>query len=487
MNTNNLSQFEEEILVYLKDIEEKLTEKIDIKNSEINIHLNSFESKINDLFQNYESIKESIINYNIYKNKMIELESFKNKADDILISHELRLKNNITDIDFLKDKYETIIKENLLVPGYIGSSCKYKNLSNYLTYNIIELNKIKTDKDDRKKDIKEIKIKLDNLMKSMINLNDGSVERCKDYTNSIQKDIVNYIENKLKEYEEKYFDIKTEIYKYHSSNEQKFNDINTKLLEIKKEFNNILKQKIEQIKNAYDTLKDKIEINTKNIENNSQFNKNINDNIKEINLNLKDFTNFKNSYLLPKNNPSSQGNPSSQLQQGIGNYTRNNDKKSTKKMFERMSDINKPLTSENSKSNKKYMEKNINNENKINIKNSLKSQNFKNKIQEKQLKDKNYIRNTIKNDFENENDNENEKEINSDIDNHKYKNIYSNNNSFEKTKMNTINNNKYRFYSNSNLNIYKNDLNYKNRTTLNDFNKYFKKETINAKSITQLK
>ena len=39
MNTNNLSQFEEQILIYLKDIEEKLTEKIDIKNSEINLHL----------------------------------------------------------------------------------------------------------------------------------------------------------------------------------------------------------------------------------------------------------------------------------------------------------------------------------------------------------------------------------------------------------------------------------------------------------------
>jgi hypothetical protein len=44
-----------------------------------------------------------------------------------------------------------------------------------------------------------------------------------------------------------------------------------------------------------------------------------------------------------------------------------------------------------------------------------------------------------------------------------------------------------KYYSNKNLIIYKNDLNSKNKTINTEMNKYFKRETIDAKSISQIK
>ena len=88
------------------------------------------------------------------------------------------MQSNISDIDFLKVKYNKIITENLLVPGYIGPKCQFTNLVDFLSIIMIDLNKIKKHKDDRKKDAKELKSKYDNIMKSMISLNNGSIERC---------------------------------------------------------------------------------------------------------------------------------------------------------------------------------------------------------------------------------------------------------------------------------------------------------------------
>ena len=492
MHNNELSKFEEQILNYVKEIEVNLNEKINNKNSEISESLNNFQLKINHVLQSSESIRETLINQQLYKTKLLEFDSFKNKADDILISHEVSLQTNISDIDFLKRRYDKIVKENLLVPGYIGTSCQYKNLADYLSYNIIELNKIKTDKDDRKKDVKDLKFKFDNIMKIMVNLNDGTIERCKDYTNHIQKDIVNYIDNKLKDFENKIFEIKTEIYKYNSINEQKILEINKKVLDTQKELNDIINEKIELIKSNHAALKDKIDVNFTNVEKNSQSIKSMNNNIKEINTNIKDsISNLQNLFLSLNNNL--QGMQS--VQQGSQQFMQNAQgtqgiinnggipKKSLKKaMFK--NDVNHPLMAENSRSNKK-----------INIGNFFFNDNNYNSRSNFKLKAVRTLKNNKKGGFLTDKKNkqkykrENGKEIDDEDNSDTEKNINSSSNSsFEDSKRSKIKNNYYKHYSNNNINIYKSEHFLKNKMTpTEDYNKFNKRETINAKSISLLK
>ena len=506
MHNNELSKFEEQILNYVKEIELNLMERINNKDSEISENLNNFQLRINHVLQNSELIRETLTNQQLYKTKLLEFDSFKNKADDILISHEVRLQSNISDIDFLKCRYDKIIKENLLVPGYIGTSCPYKNLADFLSYNIIELNKIKTDKDDRKKDVKDLKFKFDNIMKTMVNLNDGTIERCKDYTNHIQKDIVSYIENKLKEFENKIFEIKTEIYKYNSINEQKIIEINQKVVDTQKELNDIINDKIEQIKNNHTTLKDKIDANFTNIEKNTQDIKSINENIKEININIKDnISNLQNLISSLNNNfqglqGMQQGMQGTQgAQQGIQGTQSSlgitNNGTSPKKILKKTkfkADVGNPLLTENIRSNKinnigKSLINDINNNRRTNIKlKTLKT--IRNNKQRGYLTDKKERADSKKYKKENAKEIDDDEDI-SDIDNYnKQKNISSSiDSSFEDPKKNKIKNNYYKHYSNNNLNIYRSEQFLKNKITpTEDSNKFFKRETINAKSLSPM-
>ena len=223
---HDVSQLEELFLNYLKETENKIMKHINLKNSNINDNFNNFETKLNNLIQKNESIIETIAQHKIYINKIMELDSFQNKANNIIRSHEYKLKNINDEIDIFKSKYNKIVSDNYQVPGYIGNSCKFKTLSDYLSYNIEEVNKLK--KDDTKKDIKDLKAKYDNIMKGMVTLNDNSILRCKQYVDEIQNNIIQYINNKLKEYEENKLENKTEIYKFSNMFEQKFNETNNK-------------------------------------------------------------------------------------------------------------------------------------------------------------------------------------------------------------------------------------------------------------------
>ena len=486
MNNVDFSGFEEQILNHLKEIEKKMLKHFNAKYAEIFGSLNKLESKLTTLNQNNDSLIETITNQKMCNNKLTEFESFKNKADDILISHEIRLKNNNNDISGLKEKYDKIISENISVPGYIGSSCQFRNLSQYLLYSINEINKIKNDKDDTRKEIKDLRIKFENLMKTMVNLNDSSFERCKDYINNKQKDINNIIEIKLKQYDEKNFDIKAHIIKNNSMNEEKINQINEKLIETKKLLIEILNEKIEEITKSINNIIEKYEINSKKIEKNSKDIQNINDNIEDINLNLKDIIlNIKMA-----NYNTTQG------QEKMSINLNNSPKKSNQRILTRNSAI-KGFSPEKNLSNNKKIKLQITTDN--SLKNIYKKLgNIQSGKQDKERDSDKIIE---------KNENDTEIDFNSDIDNlTKNKIIFSDNNSFEKSKDSKINNlknlknnksnslNFFNYKSGQNFNnkkeqFYniKKEQNYINKNLTNNLNKYINKETINAKSISPLK
>lgn len=57
----------------------------------------------------------------------------------MLLSHEVRIKNNADEIGKIKTKYGKIVADNLYVSGFISSACQFRNLSEYLSFNIEEV------------------------------------------------------------------------------------------------------------------------------------------------------------------------------------------------------------------------------------------------------------------------------------------------------------------------------------------------------------
>ena len=107
--------------------------------------------------------------------KITELETFKNKENNVILSHEILIKSLNKDLEDIKFKYDQKISQKLTVPGFIGISSRFKALSEFLLYNIDEMAKLKMEKDLNKKEEKELKPRIDSMLKNILSVVDNSV------------------------------------------------------------------------------------------------------------------------------------------------------------------------------------------------------------------------------------------------------------------------------------------------------------------------
>ena len=294
-----IDQFKEDMLKNLSDLESRLTSQITNKESFLNKDYNELTAKINTLIENNKEIVSNLATQKLKLDKINDLESFKNKVDGMLITHEIRIKNNTDEVSKMKLKYDKIITENLYVSGFIGTACQFKNVSEYLSYNISEVSKLKMEKEQLKKDLKDLKGKIEGLMKSMISLNDNSVKLCNKYTDNKQGEFRKMLESGQNELNSKSMEMRTMIVKFNNESDQKIVDLKeefNKLLEMKSEFNNLIEQKYEDFEVKYEELNkktmknnDNIEINKKKLENVEEQSNNINKNINELSFQVRNY------------------------------------------------------------------------------------------------------------------------------------------------------------------------------------------------------
>ena len=62
----------------------------------------------------------------------------------------------------------------MTIPVFVGFSFKYKSISNYIDLNITDIDKLKNETDQIRKKNKEIKRKIENMIKTVLNLVDKS-------------------------------------------------------------------------------------------------------------------------------------------------------------------------------------------------------------------------------------------------------------------------------------------------------------------------
>ena len=390
---NNNTFTKEEFFQKMNEFEEKWMKMLDIKDSQIQKEITTIKENSLDLMKKSQIIIDNYSTEKIYESKVNELESFKNKVNDMLITHEVRINNNIKEISNISNKYEKMIADNLYIPGYIGPACQYKNLSEYITYNMSEVSKLRSEKDGLKIEQKDYKSKMDNFMKQMMILNDNNLIRSKEYTNSKQKDYELLIEGKLQPLNDKVF----RFYELSSQSQSKvekeiniFRNEIEKILKIKEELIKIINDKEQEIKNNLEIANKKIIMNIQDI----GINKN---HIKE----LKDKVNELNEFYTKIN--SSIGN----INKEINNINNNLKKKDKKNIRKTVAFINSP-----------------------NFKNKLDNNNLSPRSQRSNNRENEDINNVL-NTSEITTEKEEEKNDNKDIKNNKNKNNLKNNNKTE--------------------------------------------------------
>jgi hypothetical protein len=275
---NELNTFKEEILRKMREFETKITSQIENKELTLNGDYQTFTTKINLLMNNNKEMISTITSQKVKFDKISELESFKNKTDDMLITHEIRIKNNMDEIEKIKTKYDKIISDNLYVSGYIGTSCQFRNLSEYLSFNIAEVSRLKMEKDQLKKEIKEIKGKFESIMKAMVTMNDNTVKLCNNYTETKQEYFQILLNNAIKEVNQKSLDMRVVMQKFQ-------NDSDQKLVELREEVNRLIKSE----SNLNNLVNDNFYICEKQHE---EMKKNISNGDEKISTNKKNLSNL---------------------------------------------------------------------------------------------------------------------------------------------------------------------------------------------------
>ena len=270
MTENNSPEIftKEEFLKKLNEFEEKWMKMLDIKDNNIQKEITNLKENSNDILKKSKIIMDNYTTDKMNESKINDLESFRNKVNDILIAHEVRINNNIKDLNNFTNKYDKMISENIYVPGFIGPSCQYKSLSEYINYNMNEVSKIRLEKDIIKNNQKETKTKIDNFMKQMLLLNETAMTRSREYINGKQKDYELLINAKISPLNDKIFKFYESSLQFQSKVEnevKKFREDLVRILKNKEELLEIINEKETNLKNNLDNLYKKVIMVTQDI------------------------------------------------------------------------------------------------------------------------------------------------------------------------------------------------------------------------------
>ena len=233
----NITEFKNELLKKINFLEHIFIDKINLKDKEFSLKLDTINEKLIPLQKDVTNLIQNSSEKNRISQKIEILEKFINKAESMIISQNVRINKIFEEVEKIKSKYDNIFEKNFTVPGFIGHSCKYKNLSEYIIHNIKENGKKETFTDEVNREIMTLKQRTDNLQKLYYGIFDNIYDRNNNLIENKIEYIKTFFDKKFKDIEEKISDIKVK-------------DINNKInldnhLE---EFNLFIKEQFGEIK-----------------------------------------------------------------------------------------------------------------------------------------------------------------------------------------------------------------------------------------------
>ena len=264
-NNNNENLIKEEFLKNMREFEEKWMKILDIKEFQLQKQITDLKEDSENIFQRSKAILDNYSAHKVNESIINDFATFKNKVNDMLVTHEIRINNNIKDISNFSSKFDKIISDNIFIPGFIGPSCQYKTLSDYINSNIEEINRMKVEKEVIKKEQKEYKIKIESFIKQMVLLNETSMIQNKEYANNKQKDYELLLDGKLQPLNDKIFRFYELSSQFQSTVEKDVGLFREHLDKIKEELIENIKEKEENLKKNLDELHKKIVLNIQDI------------------------------------------------------------------------------------------------------------------------------------------------------------------------------------------------------------------------------
>ena len=254
-----LNKFKDEILSYLRNRDYYYIEKLKNLKSQTEITDKNLDNLSDVTQKNFNNLLSTQAEITTKLDKLKAYDAFVNKANDKLISHEIRINSLREDLSKTIQKYDKIYLENLEVPGYIGRCSKYANCKIFFTEVIKEMDKFNTYREKNIIDLCTYKERLENIIKMFQNLVDNNNDSQIKYITKLN-DKTN--KNLLEAIEEKISNVRVDNSKFASDLISKANELN----ELYNNINSIKDYILKEFKNKSEEFYKKIEETNKSFE-----------------------------------------------------------------------------------------------------------------------------------------------------------------------------------------------------------------------------
>ena len=196
-----LMKFKNDILAYFRDRDNFYLEKLKELKTQADITDKNLDNLSDTTSKNFNSFLINQAEINTKLDKVKSFDAFVNKANDKLISHEIRINCVREDLTKTIQKYDKIYLENLEVPGYIGRCSKYANCKIFFSEMIKEMDRFNTYREKNTIDLCTYKERLENIIKTFQSLvdnnNDSQIKYITRLNDKTNKNLLETLEEKI--------------------------------------------------------------------------------------------------------------------------------------------------------------------------------------------------------------------------------------------------------------------------------------------------
>ena len=290
MSINEINLFKNEIYLKIRELEKKFVSEITKKNSEIDSNFNIFNDKINIIMENNRKLIESITNEQLNFEKVKDLEKAIKSLNENLTTNKVKVVNLTNDVDRMRFRYDKLISDNLVIPGYIGPGCSYRNVGEYIINSIIDIKKLKEEKEIIRREDKELKSKVELMLRNMNTMVEHNSIKIRDYINTKDHELGVILDEKFKKYDEQTEESNQKVINSQNILDEKIKQVGKdigkeleKFNNYKKDLNSLIDNKFEENEKIHDEINNKIYLSSLDIKEVKKMKKELNDQIKNLN------------------------------------------------------------------------------------------------------------------------------------------------------------------------------------------------------------
>ena len=290
MSINEINLFKNEIYLKIRELEKKFVSEITKKNSEIDSNFNSFNDKMNIIMENNRKLIESLTDEQLNIEKIKELEKAIKSINENITTNKVKVVNLTNDVDRMRFRYDKIISDNLVIPGYIGSGCSYRNIGEFVINSIIDIKKLKEEKEIMRREDKEVKSKIEMMLKNMNTMVEHNSIKIREYINSKDHELGVILDEQFKKYDEQAKESNQKVINSQNILDEKIKQVGKdigkeleKFNNYKKDLNSLIDLKFEEFGKIHDEMNNKIYLSSLDIKEVQKMKKELNDQIKNLN------------------------------------------------------------------------------------------------------------------------------------------------------------------------------------------------------------